>query len=99
MAEKSYRYFVTATDSYMSGWGNAQGKTNKLVFGCTSYDQAETVEGNLKARDEMKYVNICVTKPRYNERRYLVQWYFPGGEYPDFYKKGYFKPEVRRRRR
>jgi hypothetical protein len=89
--EKKYRYYVTATDSFMSGWGPAKSKTNKLVFCCNSYEQAQVVEENLKNRSEMKYVNICSTKPSYPGRRYLVQWFTPGGEYPNFYKKGYFK--------
>jgi len=27
-------YYVTMTDSFMGGWGTAEGKINKLVFEC-----------------------------------------------------------------
>jgi len=88
---KEYKLYVTGTDKFMSRWGPARNKINKLVFCCNSWEQAEIVEDNLKARSEMKHVNICLNKPSYDARRYYVQWFTPGGEYKNHYKKGYFR--------
>ena len=67
------KYYVTMTDKFMSGWGQAKGKINKYVVECDTYDQADRVERNAKRRDEMKYINIVVGRcPSYDKRRYLV---------------------------
>lgn len=58
-------YYVTMTDRFMSGWGRAQGRDNKLVISCDTYDEALTVESNALRRGEMKYVNIRTSKPYY----------------------------------
>lgn len=58
-------YYVTMTDHFMSGWGEARGKTNKLVIKCETMAEAIIVESNALDRDEMKYVNIRSTKPSY----------------------------------
>lgn len=58
-------FYVTMTDKFMSGWGMAQGKTNKMIVQCRTIDQAEQVERAAQRRPEMRYVNIRTTKPRY----------------------------------
>lgn len=58
-------YYVTMTDKFMSGWGMAERKTNKFIVVCENWKQAEAIERNAKKRPEMKYINICTTKPRY----------------------------------
>lgn len=81
------KYYVTMTDSFMSGWGMSEGKINKLVFECDNYNEADVVYKNAKNRSEMKYVNITANKPRYDKKRYYVQfenkdtynnWYIDG---------------------
>jgi hypothetical protein len=67
-------YYVTMTDKFMSGWGMAKNRINKLIFVCKDYQEAEIVKDNADARDEMKYVNICVNAPRYNENKYYTQF-------------------------
>ena len=69
------RYYVTMTDKFMSGWGHANDKINKLVISCDSHDEAITVANNAERRDEMKYVNIASKKPYYNPNRYHVSWH------------------------
>ena len=59
------KFYVTMTDKFMSGWGEATNKTNKFIIVCDSWEQAETIERNAKKRSEMKYINICINKPRY----------------------------------
>ena len=67
-------YYVTATDKFMSGWGLAKGKTNKVVVICENLTEAEEVEEALHSRDEMKYINIRASKPYYNSS-YIISWY------------------------
>ena len=64
------KYYVTMTDKFMSGWGMAANKTNKLIIECDSYKDAELIERNAKKRPEMKYVNICSKKPYYGSNIY-----------------------------
>ena len=63
-------YFVTMTDKFMSGWGMAEGKTNKLIIECETMEQARIIEKNAKKRPEMKYVNITNKKPYYGNNIY-----------------------------
>ena len=72
------------TDKFMSGWGMADKKNNKLVFICDSYSEAITVENYAKTRSEMKYINICSTKPYYNAKYNFVQ-YKDKTNYPSWY--------------
>ncbi len=61
---KSEKIYVSMTDSFLSGWGNARGKRNKLIIECDTWQQAETIERNAKKRSEMKYVNVSSSRPR-----------------------------------
>ena len=56
--------YVRMTDKFMSGWGEARGKTNVLVIACETQAQAEAVEKAAHARPEMKRVQICLDKPK-----------------------------------
>ena len=67
-------YYVTMTDNFFSGWGPAEGKTNKLIIICSNYDQASQIANHARTRNEMNYVNICVTKPSYKSVSYLESW-------------------------
>lgn len=69
---KQPKFYVSMTDKFMSGWGKAEGKTNKYVVGVNSYEQAKTIQRNAKRRPEMKYINISSRKPHYNRRHYKV---------------------------
>ena len=67
------KYYVTMTDKFMSGWGAAQGKTNKLIIECETWQQAEQIERAAHSRSEMRYINIRTTKPRYGANT-LESW-------------------------
>jgi len=84
------KYYVTMTDKFMSGWGKAKGKINKLVFECSSYSEACIVEDNAKNRTDQKNINICTKKPYYNKDRYYVQ-YVTKEQYTSWYEKDYFR--------
>ena len=66
--------YVTMTDKFMSGWGMAEGKTNKYIVECNTWRMAYQIQQAAKQRPEMKYVNICVNKPHYNKRYYYESW-------------------------
>ena len=66
-------YYVTMTDKFMSGWGQARNMTNKLVIECDTYQQAEQLESHANTRSEMKYVNIRSSKPYYGDH-VLTSW-------------------------
>ena len=78
-------YYVTMTDTVLSGWGQAEGKINKLVFQCESYDQAALVEQNALDRTDQKYINIRSTRPYYNKDRYYTQ-FKTIKDYPTWYE-------------
>lgn len=65
------KIYVTMTDKFMSGWGKARGKKNKLVIECNTTKEAEAVARNAKKRSEMVNVNVRHTKPKYDRRRYF----------------------------
>jgi hypothetical protein len=85
--EHTYKYWVTMTDKFMSGWGLAQGKTNKLVLECETFEEAEIVEQHALGRGDMNYVNVRSTKPYYNSSRYYVSWHNRYDGYSSWYEK------------
>ncbi|MDX5808280.1 hypothetical protein [Bacillus cereus group sp. BfR-BA-02730] len=90
------KYYVTMTDTYLGGWGDSEGKINKVIFECDSYEEAEVVADNAKNRDEMKYVNIVSNKPSYKESKYFVQVKTKEtpGVLRSWYKPGFFAEQV-----
>ena len=82
-------YYVTMTDVFMSGKGEAEGKLNKLVFECDTLQQAETVEENARMRGDMSYIRLGRTKPRFDPDRFYVQ-VKTIKDYPSWYERNYF---------
>lgn len=66
------KYYVTMTDKFMSGWGMAQGRINKLVIECETIEQAQQIEIAAHRRSEMRRINLCLHKPRYDESTTLT---------------------------
>jgi len=58
---KTHRWLVTATDKFMSGWGHASGGLSKCAWACETHMEAATCYDRIKARGDMKYVNIRCT--------------------------------------
>lgn len=81
------KYYVTMTDGFMSGWGQARNKINKLVLACDTIEEAEHVFALAKSRSEMRHVNICHKRPNYSENRYFVSWH-DKTDYRNWYPKG-----------
>jgi hypothetical protein len=65
-------YYVLANDTFMSGWGPAQGKTNTVILPCQSWSEAQYVESYATfQRTDMQRVRIVVHKPRLNNATHL----------------------------
>jgi len=79
-------YWVSMTDKYMSGWGHAKNKINKLVLPCKNFEEAEIVKRNARDRSEMKHINICSKKPYYNKNHYFTS-YHNNSDYSTWYQK------------
>ena len=62
------------TDKFMSGWGLAQGKTNKYVVECDNGEQAETIMRNAMRRPEMKHISMRTSRPKYDSRTILATY-------------------------
>lgn len=63
--KETHRYLVTATDRFMSGWGQASTGASKCAWACDTKENMHKVYEWVKARSEMKYVNY----------RYDDKWY------------------------
>lgn len=79
-------FYVTMTDTFLSGWGKAEGKKAKYVYVCNTREEAEIVKENARRRGDQKYINIRITKPVYSSITHFVQyetketspcWYIP----------------------
>lgn len=68
---------VVATDKFLSGWGNAEGKTHKQVIICPDYNTAARVAINMKG-NSYSYVNIRRrgSFPTFSGSRYSVSYRF-----------------------
>lgn len=88
---KHERYFVTCEDTSLSGWGPAAGKINKLIFACSTEDEAAIVADNAGARDDMHNIETWCRSapPSFDESRFFVQ-HKNRKIYPSWYKAGYF---------
>ena len=83
--------YVTMTDKFMSGWGEADNKINKLVFTCKDIQEARIVKDNAEHRTDQKHINICYNYPYhlFNNKRYYTQ-IKTINNYPAWYKENYF---------
>ena len=77
--------YVTMTDKFMSGWGMAKGKVNKLVLECKDLHEAMIVEKYAHSRGDMLYINIRDTKPYYNTK-YFYTSFKTKEDYPFWYE-------------
>ena len=55
--KKTHTCLITATDRFMSGWGEAKNGLSKCAWACKP-EHMNQVERWVNNRDEMKYVNI-----------------------------------------
>ena len=88
MIEKRY---VIMVDTFMSGWGKAEGKDNVLIFECDSEEEAKIVHDNALARGDMEKVKILKRLPilGLDEQKMYVQ-HINKCVYPSWYKEGFW---------
>ncbi len=56
-------YYVTSHDSFMSGWGMAEGKVNICVRPCKDLEEADRVVRYTENRNDQKRIKITTRKP------------------------------------
>lgn len=71
---RSTGIFVWMTDKFMSGWGQARGKINKLIIRCDTLEQAECIFKNAQMREEMKNINYGRKLPYFSESKYKLSF-------------------------
>ena len=70
------KLYVTATDTFMSGWGGASGKKSKVVVVCDDWEQVDRVRSNMESKSkEMKYINVYREKPHFSPSRFHTMFY------------------------
>ena len=72
------RFYVAMTDRWFSGWGPAEGLTNRHFVLCESMAEAEVVELEARRRVEMLRVHVNVGRPRQRAGT-LYSWSGPDG--------------------
>lgn len=88
-------HYVSMTDRFMSGWGKAGNKKNKLVISCCSHDEAVIVAENANNRSEMENVETHNYEPVFNADKYTLSYGGRGeeDEYKYWFIKGQFASE------
>ena len=76
------------TDKFMSNWGCAENKINKLVLECKDMKEANIVYKNAVEHTDMSRVNICQNKPNYDDSKILTS-FKTIKEYPAWYEWGF----------
>ena len=66
-------FYVTCIDTFMSGWGKAKGRANRLIFPCDSRQEAEIVYDNALGRTDQQDIIVTQAKPYIEATGYLYQ--------------------------
>jgi len=56
-------FYVTAIDSFMSGWGPAEGRANLVCLPCSNEAEVKSVLAYVRTRPEMERIKVSHTKP------------------------------------
>lgn len=64
--------YVSMTDKFMSDWGPAEGKLNKLVIRCQTMKQAKAVKAAARQREEMTQIRIDNRFPVFDREKVVV---------------------------
>ena len=57
-------FYVLSNDTFMSGWGHAEGMTNVVIVPCEREAIANRVAAYARQRSDQKRVRIVENKPR-----------------------------------
>lgn len=80
-------FYVLSNDTFMSGWGWAQGRINTVILPAYSLEEAEIIAENARNRSDQQRVRIVGNKPKLRRdvhyslltRENAGRWYEPGG--------------------
>jgi hypothetical protein len=70
------KYYVQMHDTFMSGWGKAEGLKNIYQVECDSYPQALRIQHSAQKRDEMKDITIRNTALKSDEHTLVSHRHF-----------------------
>ncbi len=84
-------YYVLSDDSFMSDWGEAEGRVNTIILPCADHTEADIVATNARNRDEQRNVRIMDRKPALSSgviyslmlKEEAGRWYTPGAFEPE----------------
>jgi len=84
-------YYVLTDDSFMSDWGEAEGRVNTIILPAADRGEAETVAANARNRDEQRNVRILDRRPALSSgviyslmsKADAARWYMPGAFQPE----------------
>jgi hypothetical protein len=79
--KESHYVLITATDRFMSGWGQASGGLSKCAWACERKDYRQVLEW-VEKRSDMKYVNANFSKKWYPQNAKHVHIYVVGEKHP-----------------
>ena len=82
--------YVTVTDTFMSGWGEAKGKENILIFECETEEEADIVYENCKNRNDFEDVGMYFDDYPYFDSEIFYVQHKDRIIYPCYYEEGYF---------
>lgn len=68
-------FYVSMTDSFLSGWGGAVGKKAILVICCDTPEKMDIALEFGRKRPEMTNIKTSSVKPFYGSDRYTVEWW------------------------
>lgn len=90
-------FYVTYIDSFMSGWGEAKGKDNRVILPCASEEEARIVLNNVQNRTDGKSAEMRTDLPSPNGRE--VWSLLTKHKSPRFYQPGAFASDAAEKRR
>ena len=81
--------YVCANDVFLSGWGQSDGKNNRLIFPCDTPEDVDAVLENCNARSDFRRVTWSYEKPDLDLQAnyYEVKTI---DDYPRMFEAGYF---------
>jgi len=84
-------YYVLSNDTFMSGWGLAEGKINTIILPCVNWIEAQQVAEYAKSRTDQRYVRIVTQKPRLRLNTHLYSLMLPDEATAWYKRRGTYK--------
>lgn len=72
---RTHTILVVMTDSFLSGWGRAQGGASVAAWACDSTENFLDAEKWVRSRSDAKRVRICYDSPRRYRPRHAAHFH------------------------